>query len=444
MTPATPATPWGPPPPAPDEPRATIDITYVRAATDVPTTPPAAGAWRVHMIDVGTGLAILIQGHDFNLLYDAGSNDPGETPLRVLDYLARAVGPSGDDLCVDDGAPVPASRRRLDHVVLSHPHFDHASALDEVIHCYDVAHLWDSGAVNDRVFYRELLEVVAGARGLAYHTAAPPAAERRIGFRKGDVTLPASIAWSSFSEGDEVRLGDDARFAILHADGKATRDVNAASVVLAVTLGTTTVLLVGDAESGRRADPSAPPGDVEAHLLERFRAAIDADVLQVGHHGSKTSSRLAFLEAVSPTYALVSAGPRAYGKVTLPDREVLDALAAVGATVLRTDVHDDACPHTGRLGGDRGPGGCDSVILEIGPGRATPPGMTKKRDAPSGNQGSRGQNQGQNIDSDGSRQNAQSPKSKRELGDRQRNDGRPTLGADDRQQDRDEGEGNQG
>src|SRR5688572_26799603 len=245
MTPATPATPWGPPPPAPDEPRATIDITYVRAATDVPTTPPAAGAWRVHMIDVGTGLAILIQGHDFNLLYDAGSNDPGETPLRVLDYLARAVGPSGDDLCVDDGAPVPASRRRLDHVVLSHPHFDHASALDEVIHCYDVAHLWDSGAVNDRVFYRELLEVVAGARGLAYHTAAPPAAERRIGFRKGDVTLPASIAWSRLSEGDEVRLGDDARFAILHADGKATRDVNASSVVLAVTLGTIVILLVG-------------------------------------------------------------------------------------------------------------------------------------------------------------------------------------------------------
>ena len=80
-------------------------------------------------------------------------------PMRVAAYLAATLGPSGDDLC---GAPA-AEKKRIDHVVLSHPHLDHASALDLVLHCYDVAQFWDSGRVNDTVFYRELLSGIAQA-----------------------------------------------------------------------------------------------------------------------------------------------------------------------------------------------------------------------------------------------------------------------------------------
>jgi len=350
---------------APPAGQPTIEYVRVAEPDDVPTEPPPAGTWRLHLIDVGTGLSILIQGHDFNLLYDAGTNDKGETPARVLAYLERAIGPSGDDLCVDPGAPVPGTRRKIDHVVLSHPHFDHASALDEVLHCYDVANLWDSGAVNDTVFYREILEAVAHSTGLAYHTAEPPAADRRVAFRKGDVAIPATVGWTTFSEGDEVALGPDARFELLHAEGKQHPDPNQNSVVIAVELGGARVLLVGDAESGARMDPSYPAGDVEEHLIDHFKREIDADILQVGHHGSKTSSRSEFLRAVSPRYALVSAGPKAYGKVVLPDAEVIEALKAVGATVIRTDEHDAACPSRHRLGGDDGPGGCDSYLFTI-------------------------------------------------------------------------------
>ena len=354
-----------PPPRPPPRPAATITVTRVASVADVPTTPPPAGTWRLHMIDVGTGLAILIQGHDFNLLYDAGTNDKGEQPLRVLAYLAVAIGASGDDLCVATGAQKPAGRHSIDHVVLSHPHFDHASALADVLHCYDVKNLWDSGAVNATVFYRQLLEGIGRARGLAYHTAAPVPADRTILIKELPIAIPAAIDWKTFSEGDRVALGAGAELAILHAEGKVKKDFNENSIVVLVTLGGARVLLVGDAESGPRADPSAAVGDVEQHLLEHFAKQIDADILQVGHHGSKTSSRRAFLQAVSPKFALVSAGPKAYGKVVLPDREVLEALAQTGATVLRTDEHDAACPITGRIGGDDGPGGCDSFILTI-------------------------------------------------------------------------------
>ena len=123
--PVPPETPPETPPVAP----ATITFARVTAPGDVPADPPPVGTWRVHMIDVGTGLSILIQGHDFALLYDAGTNDKGENPQRVLAYLAATLGASGDDLCVGKGEPVPTGRHAIDHIVLSHPHLDHASAL---------------------------------------------------------------------------------------------------------------------------------------------------------------------------------------------------------------------------------------------------------------------------------------------------------------------------
>ncbi|MEZ4364913.1 MAG: MBL fold metallo-hydrolase [Kofleriaceae bacterium] len=364
--PRTPSPPTDAPPPR----RTSIDvssraITWARVehAADVVATPPAAGTWRLHLIDVGTGLALLVQGADFTLLYDAGTGDPGERPSRVLAYLAAALGPSGDAACGATAAPGP--RRTLDHVVLSHPHLDHASALGLVLPCDQATHVWEPGRIQHTVVYREFVEGVAASAGATYHTAASPPRDRTVVIKGEELTVPPSVTWTTFSEGDVVALGADARFQVLHAEAKAHPDPNANSLVLALDLGTTRVLLTGDAESGPRADPSAPVGDVEAHLLEHAADALDVDILQVGHHGSKTSSRRAFLDAVSPIVALVSAGPKAYRGTVLPDAEVIAALEAIGAAVLRTDVHDAACDLTDRLGGDAGPGGCDSYVVTI-------------------------------------------------------------------------------
>ena len=350
--------------PAPEPGAPHVTWRRVMTAGDVPREPPAAGTYRIHLIDVGTGLAILVQGHDFALLYDAGTNDRDEKPIRVLAYLAAALGPSGDDLCVEPGRRVPTGRVAIPNVVLSHPHFDHASALDLVVHCYDVANLWDSGRVNDAVFYRDLIGAVARSPATTYHTAIEVPADHVQSVKGVEATI---TRWERFAEGDVVPLGAGAKFTILHADGKKLPDPNQNSVVLAVQLGAERLLLVGDAESGARRDPSEPPGDVEAFLVEQHAPEIRADILQVGHHGSKTSSRRGFLEAVKPALALVSSGPKVYGHTVLPDAEVIDELHRVGATVLRTDEHDGACDLPRRLGGDSGPGGCDSYIIEIAP-----------------------------------------------------------------------------
>jgi competence protein ComEC len=370
--PAPPPQPPGPPgpprppivvePPARTPPR--ISWQRVATAADVPATPPAPGTWRIHLIDVGTGLALLVQGADFALLYDAGTSDPDEKPLRVVAYLAAALGPSGDDECSEAGTAA-AGRRRIDHVVLSHPHQDHASALELVLHCFAVADVWDAGVVRDTAFYRDLVVAVAHAAGATYHTAAEPSRDRTITVRDQAVVLPPSVQWLSFREGDRVVLGEDAGFEVLHAEGKAHADANQESIVLAVRLGRTRLLLTGDAESGPRADPSAPLGDVEAHLVAHFRPELDADILQVGHHGSLTSTRRELLAAVTPQLALVSAGPKLFGRVRLPDAAIIDELLASGATVLRTDEHDGACPLAERIGAERGPGGCDSYVITI-------------------------------------------------------------------------------
>jgi len=354
-----------PPPPAhprpPGEPVPAITWQRVETVKDLPPAP-IPGTYQIHLIDVGTGLSILIRGADFALLYDAGSNDKDEKPLRVAAYLAATLGPSGDDLCVDGGPP-PTGRIAIDHVFLSHPHFDHGSMLDRVIHCYDVKNFWDSGRVNATVFYRELLAGIGQSAVTHYHSAAEVSPDHQVEVKGMQITLPN---WERFSEGDTVRLGEGASFTILHAEPKALKDVNENSVVIAVTLGTARLLLVGDAVSGARKDPSYPVGETEEFLIDHHAKEIEADILQVGHHGSKTSSRRKFLEAVHPSLALVSSGPKKYGPVTLPDAEVIAELRRVGAKILRTDERDGACPVRHRIGGDDGPGGCDTWMIMIG------------------------------------------------------------------------------
>ena len=331
-------------------------------AAELPKAP-APGTFQIHMIDVGTGLSILVRGADFAMLFDGGTNDPVERPLRVVAYLAATLGPSGDDLCVEPGAPKPTERKRIDHLVLSHPHLDHGSALDLVLHCYDVTNVWDSGRINDTIFYRDFLEAVAKSPG-HYHTAASVPDHHDVTVKKTTITIPN---WQRFSEGDAEQLGESAKFTILHADAKSSGSPNENSIVLSVVLAGVRMLLVGDAESGPRKDPSYPAGDVEEFLMDHHKDALRSEILQVGHHGSKTSSRHDFLESVKPSLALVSTGPKKYGTVVLPDVEVLEELTRIGATILRTDERDASCPVSGRIGGDTGPGGCDAWVITIGP-----------------------------------------------------------------------------
>ena len=108
---------------------------------------------------------------------------------------------------------------------------------------------------------------------------------------------------------------------------------NASSIVLSVSDEKSRILLTGDL-----------PTEEEKKLLNYTRN-LKSDLLQIAHHGSKTSSGIAFLEAVQPNYAIISVGKNSYGH---PTEEVLNKLVFVtgdSSKILRTDLNGNICFH---------------------------------------------------------------------------------------------------
>jgi beta-lactamase superfamily II metal-dependent hydrolase len=150
-----------------------------KAWTDLSGAALVAGGktFKVHVIDVGTGLAVFVEGADFALLYDAGSQDDltGGADNRVVAYI-KAVRP---DLQV------------LNHVILSHPHKDHLELMPGVFDAFQVLNVWDSGRVNSTAGYCKFLRKVV-AEGAVYHDAIASNAVRTATFK--DKTCPAACS----------------------------------------------------------------------------------------------------------------------------------------------------------------------------------------------------------------------------------------------------------
>lgn len=248
----------------------------------LPLAPTQSDMTELHMIDVGQGDAVALRtprGHW--ILFDAGGawrgGDAGKS--TVIPYIGRRGG-------------------SLDMFVLSHPHTDHVGGAATVLRSLHPTSYVDAGFAGGADAYRASLD-----------------AARSVGVR-----------WTRAHPGDSLAI-DGVTITWLAPDSAWTSsltDPNLASIVALVRVGDVRMLFVGDAE---RAE--------EEWLLARDAAALRADILKVGHHGSGTSSTERFLSAVRPRLALVSVG--AGNSYHLPTPSVMRALAAHGAQVLRTD-----------------------------------------------------------------------------------------------------------
>jgi competence protein ComEC len=313
---------------------------------------------KVHVIDVGTGLATFIEGPGFTMLFDAGSQDDlaDGADNRVVAYIKRAR----------PGLKV------LDHVILSHPHKDHLELLPDVFDEFSVRHVWDSGAVNKTRGYCRFLRKVAEEPGAQYHNAVATGGYHQVTFPTTSCAGTVRVARAAHMTSSPVALGSSgARMSILHRDAAPHHDPNENSLVVRLDFAGKRILMMGDAEAGARAAPSATPEaeSVEAELLRCCRPDLRADVLIVGHHGSLTSSRRAFLDAVGASEFVISSGPYGYGKnkVVLPDREVVAELSGRGR-VFRTDLEDELCLiDSAKVGpdSDESPGGCANVKVLV-------------------------------------------------------------------------------
>ena len=242
------------------------------------------GTTRITVIDVGQGDSILVEGgRGGRLLVDGGPD-----PDRLLIELDRRL---------------PPWDRRLDAVILTHPHEDHVAGLAMLLGRYRVGRVYETGMHGPGPGYK------AWARALALPNA-PPDGRLATGDRLAVDDLHLRVLWP-----------DPGKVPLEPPDGG--RGINDVSVVLLGEVAGRRILLTGDVED-----------DVDPLLVARGLPPID--VLKVAHHGSKTASTPAFLGVVKPAVAIVSAGAgNPYGH---PARSTLDRLASTGARVLRTDT----------------------------------------------------------------------------------------------------------
>ena len=340
----------------------------VVVADSAALTAVTGNQFKVHVIDVGTGLAIFVEGKDFSLLYDAGSQDDlhGGDENRVVAYIAAAR----------------PGLARIDHLILSHPHKDHLQLMPDVFRRFRVAHVWESGRVNKTDGYCHFLKAAMAEPEAQYHDAIAANTTRNVTFAGSGCNGTVTVRQGAMMTAVPVQLGAGARMTFLYRDARNHSDPNGNSVVVRLDLGSRRVLLTGDAEGGEREEPATAPqaNSIEAQLITCCLADLRADALVVGHHGSLTSSRRAFLDAVGASIYAISSGPHPYKSVRLPDQEIVAELEGRGQ-LLRTDKDDSfriddearSCELNARKIGsdaDETPGGCNNVLITIDGGGA--------------------------------------------------------------------------
>lgn len=186
--------------------------------------------------------------------------------------------------------------RRVDLLVLTHPHADHIGGAAEIIDRFPVGLVLDNGQ----------------------QTGSPEEAQYRSEERSWQVRSLIG------APGERISFADGVTADVLAPTPDERAGVpNNASVVVRVTYGHTALLLMGDAEQP------------EEDELVRERQPLQCDLLKVGHHGSHTSSSPEFLAAARPRLAVISVG--AHNLYGHPSPEIVDRLAACTQRLFRTD-----------------------------------------------------------------------------------------------------------
>lgn len=207
----------------------------------------------VSFMNVGQGDAILMRQGNFDVLVDGGPD------LTVLQRL---------------GENRPAWDRKIDVVVLTHPDQDHLGGLLYVVKKYEVGTVVLPKIIDKTKNYKIFLQSVK------------------------DNKIPIV-----FAEAGQTIIYNDIKLDILSPDEKlltwSKTNINNASVVSRLIVPGVSLLLTGDIE--------AP---TENYLAKKYGGALTADVLKVGHHGSKTSSSITLLDFVKPKIAIISVGAK--------------------------------------------------------------------------------------------------------------------------------------
>lgn len=227
--------------------------------------------------DVGQGDAILIEKGEIQVLVDGGPED------EILSYL---------------GKDLPPWDRKIELMVLTHPHADHLTGLLSVLERYEVERILFYPVSYDTKGYQKFLKAIVEE---------------------------GAVIWKGESGGVFSLSGIS--FRVLSPKATETQklleaqNVNNASVVLSLTFGEFDALLLGDAEK---------------EAQNRFVPLVsEVEVLKIAHQGAQDAAYEPLLRQASPELAVISVGKNKYGH---PHQSTRSLLAELGIKVLRTDL----------------------------------------------------------------------------------------------------------
>ena len=241
----------------------------------------------VTMLDVGQGDAILIKTAEQTVLIDTSDLDEQEK-LRAELKKAQV--------------------KRIDKLILTHPHADHIGGVDGVVlKDYEVGEVYDNGMPSKSKVYLNYMKKLK----------------------------QKNIPRHALTAGDVLDFGGGVSFKVLsppkdvvEKGSKSTdnHDPNNESVVGKLIFGNFSMMFTGDAEQ-----------QAEKVMVDNFAGDLRSTLLKAGHHGSKTSSSAAFLRAVQPEGVLISCGAgNDYGH---PHKQTMKKYQSLKLKIYETDLN---------------------------------------------------------------------------------------------------------
>lgn len=238
--------------------------------------PVTAGNLTVHFIDVGQGDSMLVRTGDKNMLIDGGRRDAGP---KLSSYL-KSQGVT-----------------TIDVLVSTHPHADHIGGLLTILKEYPVKRVVDSGTVHPSQTYESYLKLI------------------------DQLDIPYTVG----EAGQTIGLSPGVNVEVLAPPASKNKGgINENSIVLKVTHGNVTFLLMGDA------------GITEEMYLMSSGYDLKSDVYKVPHHGSRHSANVSFIYRVMPEVSVIEVGPNKYGH---PAPKTLAILKDAGSVIYSTDLN---------------------------------------------------------------------------------------------------------
>lgn len=228
----------------------------------------------LYFLDVGQGDSELINfPGNVQILIDGGPN------TKILNSISKALSPQD---------------RYIDLLVVTHPQLDHYGGFIDVLKNYKVGAVIDNGRRGTTRTYDDFEKAIqaSGAKHII------------------------------LKEGDKIKY-EDAILSVLSPNRKnlASKELNDTTLVMMLEKAGLRALYTGDIGA-----------DLEKELMAKYD--LSAQVLKVGHHGSKFSSDSKFLREVNPKISVIEVGKNSYGH---PTGQTLARLANIGSKIFRTD-----------------------------------------------------------------------------------------------------------